>query len=154
MTLMKKANLVISLMLVLFGGYYVYLISQLPTRNLPNTLGIAFMPGLLVTILFLLSVLLFLSTILNKIREKFDPKISLKEGLGVLFLTVFVYLYVKTMSLFGFILTTPFFLAVLMLMTGSRKWKEIVTISVVSPLCIYLFFQKIFKVILPSGSFF
>jgi hypothetical protein len=58
------------------------------------------------------------------------------------------------MSLFGFILTTPFFLAVLMLMTGSRKWKEIITISTVSPLCIYLFFQKIFKVILPGGSLF
>lgn len=152
--LMKKANLLISTLLILFGCYYVYLIGRLPTRNLPNTLGIAFMPRLLVSCLFFLSALLFLSAALNKTREHFDPKISLREGIGVIFLTIFVYFYVQAMSLFGFILTTPFFIAVLMLMTGSRKWKEIVTVSVISPLCIYLFFQKIFKVILPGGSLF
>jgi len=151
---MKKANLIISALLILFGGYYVYLIGRLPARNLPNTLGIAFMPRLLVACLFLLSAILFLGAAFNKAREHFDPGISLREGAGVLFLTIFVYFYVQAMSLFGFILTTPFFLAVLMLMTGSRKWKEIVAISVVSPLCIYLFFQKIFKVILPGGSLF
>ena len=151
---MKKANLIISVLLVLFGGYYVYLIGRLPERNLPNTLGIAFMPRLLVACLFFLAALLFISTALNKTREHFDPTISLREGIGVLFLTVFVYFYVQAMSLLGFVVTTPFFIAVLMLMTGSRKWQEIVTISLLSPLCIYLFFQKIFKVILPRGSFF
>jgi len=151
---MKKANLIISVLLVIFGGYYVYLIGRLPARNLPNTLGITFMPRLLVACLFLLAALLFIGTALNKTREHFDPGISLREGIGVLFLTVFVYVYVQAMSLLGFVITTPFFIAVLMLMTGSRKWKEIVTIALVSPLCIYLFFQKIFKVILPRGSLF
>jgi hypothetical protein len=151
---MKTANLVISALLILFGGFYVYLITELPNRNLPNTLGVAFMPWLLVVCLFVLSVLLFLNTIFNQSRETFDPKISLKEGTGILFLTFFIFIYVKAMNLFGFILITPVFLAILMLMTGSRKWKEIVIISTVAPVCIYFFFQKIFKVILPGSIFF
>jgi hypothetical protein len=39
-------------------------------------------------------------------------------------------------------------------MTGARKWKEIVLVSIISPLVIYVFFQKIFQVILPGGTFF
>jgi putative tricarboxylic transport membrane protein len=151
---MKTANIIIASLLIIFGSYYAYLTSQLPTRNLPNTLGIDFMPWLLVVCLFILSILLLLNTVLRGSRENFDPKISLKEGIGIIFLTVFVYAYVQVMYLFGFVWVTPFFLAVLMVMTGSRKWKEIVILSIVSPVVIYVFFQKIFQVILPGGTFF
>jgi len=151
---MKKANIIIAILLIIFGSYYAYLTSRLPTRNLPNTLGIDFMPWLLVVCLFILSILLLLNTVLGKPRERFDPKISLKEGLGIIFLTVFVYAYVQVMYLFGFVWVTPFFMAVLMVMTGSRKWKEIVVLAIASPMVIYVFFQKIFQVILPGGIFF
>lgn len=151
---MKTANIIIAIVLILFGSYYAYLTSQLPTRNLPNTLGIDFMPWLLVVLLFILAILLLLDTVLKEPRENFDPKISLKEGIGIIFLTVFMYAYVQVMYRFGFIWVTPFFMAVLMIMTGARKWKEIVILSIVSPLVIYVFFQRIFQVILPGGTFF
>lgn len=151
---MKTANICISIFLVIFGSVYAYFITQLTTRNLPNTLGSAFMPWVLVSCLFTLSILMFLLSVFKEIREKFNPKIYLKEGMGIILLTVTVFIYVKLMKIFGFIYITPFFMAVLMWMTGSRKWKEIISVSVISPICIYLFFQKIFQVILPSGSFF
>ena len=138
----------------MFAGFYAYLTTKLPERNLPNTLGIDFMPWLLVSVLTILSIWLLLQNVLNKSRENFDPRLSIKEGLGVLLLTVLVYAYVKAMELFGFVWVTPIFLGLLMVITGSRKWKEIVVVSVVSSLCIYVFFQKIFIVILPSGSVF
>ena len=151
---MKRANIIIAIVLLIFGSYYAYLTSQLPTRNLPNTLGIDFMPWLLVVLLAILAFLLLFNTVLKESRETFDPKISLKEGIGIIFLTVFVYAYVQVMYLFGFIWVTPVFMAVLMVMTGSRKWKEIAVLSIVSPMIIYVFFQKIFQVILPGGTFF
>jgi len=151
---MKKANTIIAILLIIFGSYYAYLTSRLPTRNLPNTLGVDFMPWLLVVLLFVLAVLLLLDTLLREQRENRDPKISLKEGIGIIFLTVFVYAYVQVMFLFGFVWVTPFFMAGLMVMTGSRKWKEVVVLSIVSPLVIYIFFQKIFQVILPGGTLF
>jgi hypothetical protein len=151
---MKTANICVSIFLVIFGSAYAYLITQLPSRNLPNTLGSAFMPWVLVSCLFALSVLLFLRSVCKENREKFNPKIYLREGMGIILLTVIVFTYVNLMKIFGFIYITPFFIAVLMLMTGSRKWKEVISVSVISPICIYIFFQKIFQVILPSGSFF
>ena len=151
---MKKANILASIVLMTFTGFYVYLILQLPKRNLPNTLGSEFMPLLLAGILFFLSILLLIRTIAGKFSEKFDPNISMREGSGVIILTIFVYVYVKAIQFFGFIYITPIFLAFLMLISRSRKWKEIVLVSILSSFCIYLFFQKIFRVLLPGGTFF
>jgi hypothetical protein len=78
----------------------------------------------------------------------------LKEGLGDIFLTIFVYLYINAIQLLGFITITPFFLAALMWISGARKWREILLVSIASTIGIYLFFQKIFKVILPQGTLF
>ena len=151
---MKKANIIVSIVLIVFTGFYAYLISQLPARNLPNTLGSAFMPWLLASLLFILAAGLLLTNAIGGTRETSNPKVSLKEGLSVIFLTFIVYLYVKAIQLFGFITITPLFLAALMLISGARKWKEILLVSIFSTLGIYLFFQKIFKVILPHGTLF
>lgn len=151
---MKKANIIASIVLIVFTGFYAYLTSQLPTRNLPNTLGSAFMPWLLAAFLFILSVGLLLTNAIRGTRETSNARVSLKEGLTVIFLTFFVYLYVKAIQLFGFITITPLFLAALMWISGARKWKEILLVSVFSTIGIYLFFQKIFKVILPHGTLF
>ena len=151
---MRRINIVLSIILLCFGSYYAYLTASLPKRNLPNTLGSDFMPWVLVGCLFLLSLLLLVNTIFRGTREQCDFKISLKEGFGIIFLAACVWGYVKVMSLFGFILVTPIFIAILMLITGSRKWPEVVIVSIGATLGIYLFFQKIFQVILPGGTLF
>ena len=92
---MKKANIVASLLLIAFACFYAYLTSRLPARNLPNTLGSDFMPWLLVTVLFLLSFWLLLQSAVRGTTENFNPDISIKEGLSIVFLTIFVYVYVK-----------------------------------------------------------
>lgn len=152
--IMIKVDLIISILLIVFTGFYAFLTINLPARNLPNTLGSDFMPWILVICLSLLSILLLLKAIFGRTVEKGDSTISLKEGLGVLFLTAIIFVYVKAMSLFGFIIITPIFIAVLMLFTGSRKWKEVVIVSLVATFGIYLFFQKIFQVLLPAGTIF
>ena len=152
--IMKKVDLIISIILIAFIGFYAFLTINLPARNLPNTLDSDFMPWILVICLSLLSILLLLKAIFGRTVEKGDSTISLKEGLGVLFLTAIIFVYVKAISLFGFIIITPIFIAVLMLFTGSRKWKEVVIVSIVATFGIYLFFQKIFQVLLPTGTIF
>ena len=112
------------------------------------------MPWVLVGCLFLLSLLLLIRTIWGGSPENFESSISQKEAFGVIYLTACVLAYVKLMVLIGFILATPIFLALLMLITGSRKWKEIVMVSIVATFGIYLLFQKIFQVILPRGELF
>ena len=151
---MKRTNIILGVILTLFCGYYGYLITQLPDRNLPNTLGSAFMPWVLNICLIVLSILLMAVSAIRGSNEKCDFHISLKEGAGVILLTVFVYIYVQVMSYLGFLIITPFFLAALMLITGSRKWKEIGFVSLGATFGIYLFFQKVFQVILPRGDIF
>jgi hypothetical protein len=151
---MKKANIIVSLVLISFTGVYAYFTSRLPDRNLPNTLGSDFMPWLLATILFILSGCLLLTNATGRTRENFEPKIAWREVVSVIVLTVFVYFYVKAIQLIGFLYITPFFLAALMWISGARKWKEILILSAVSTVGIYLFFQKVFKVLLPQGTLF
>ncbi|MEJ2100095.1 MAG: tripartite tricarboxylate transporter TctB family protein [Desulfobacterales bacterium] len=151
---MKKVNIILSAVLIGFGIFYAYLTAELPERNLPNTLGSDFMPWVLVGCLFLLSALLLIRTVWGGSPENFESSISQKEAFGVIYLTACVFAYVKLMSLIGFILATPIFLALLMLITGSRKWKEIVIVSILATFGIYLLFQKIFQVILPRGELF
>jgi putative tricarboxylic transport membrane protein len=151
---MKKVNVILAALLIGLGIFYAYLAANLPDRNLPNTLGSDFMPWVLAGCLSLLSLLLLIKTVFGSTPEQFDFSISPKEGFGVIFLTVCVFAYVKLMILIGFVLATPIFLALLMLITGSRKWKEIVMVSIFATFSIYLLFQKIFQVILPRGEIF
>lgn len=151
---MKKVNVILAALLIGFGIFYAYLAANLPDRNLPNTLGSDFMPWVLAGCLLLLALLLLIKTVFGSTPEQFDFSISPKEGFGVIFLTVCVFAYVKLMLLIGFVLATPIFLALLMLITGSRKWKEIVMVSIFATFSIYLLFQKIFQVILPRGELF
>ena len=151
---MKKVNVILAALLIGLGIFYAYLAANLPDRNLPNTLGSDFMPWVLAGCLLLLSLLLLIKTVFGSTPEQFDFSISPKEGFGVIFLTICVFAYVKLMILIGFVLATPIFLALLMLITGSRKWKEIIMVSIFATFSIYLLFQKIFQVILPRGELF
>lgn len=151
---MRVVNIILAIVLILFGCFYSYLTMHLPDRNLPNTLGSAFMPWVLVTCLYILSALLLLQTIYKGSAETCDYAISKNEGIGILFLVVLVIVYIKAMAYFGFLLVTPFFLVALMLTIGARKWKEVILTSTLVPLGIYLFFQKVFQIILPAGEFF
>ena len=151
---MKTANIIIAIILIIFGCYYAYLTTGLPDRNLPNTLGGSFMPWVLVTCFLGLSILMLLDTLIKGTAEKCDYRISKKEGLGVLFLAAIIIGYIKSLSLLGFLLATPIFLAVLMVLTGARGWKEVVLTSTLATFGIYLFFQKIFQIVLPAGELF
>jgi len=151
---MRVVNIILAIVLILFGFFYSYLTMHLPDRNLPNTLGSSFMPWVLAICLFVLSILLLLQSLFKVSAETCDYAISKKEGTGILFLVVLVVVYIKTMTFFGFLLITPFFLVALMLTIGARKWKEVILTSTLVTFGIYLFFQKVFQIILPAGEFF
>ena len=151
---MRTVNIVIAVILILFGLFYAYLTANLPDRNLPNTLSSSFMPWLLVSCLFGLSLLLLLQTLIKGSDESCDYRISTKEGSGVVLLAAVVIGYILSLDFFGFLLATPVFLAVLMMLTGARDWKQIAVTSAAATIGIYLFFQKVFQIILPAGEIF
>lgn len=149
---MKRVNILISIILLILAGYYAWLTAALPTRNLPNTMGVDFFPWVLCALLTGLSLLLLVISLTSGSSEtcayRFE-RIEIKEILLFLILT---YAYIESMDFLGFLIATPVFLAILMTGSGSRRWKEIALVSVLTTIGIYIFFDKIFQIILPSGK--
>jgi len=150
----KKANSILAVALIVFGIGYAYLTLQLPKRNLPNTLSSSFMPWVLVISLELLAILLLLKNSIKGTDELGDVHVTGKESVGIITITVIVFAYVKVMKYFGFLISTPLFIAGLMVLSGSRKWKEIILVSIIASFGIYFFFYKLFRVVLPPGNLF
>lgn len=151
---MRKANIFIAIVLFAFAGYYAYLVSRLPTREIPYTLGADFMPWVLTVCLLLLSTLLLLNGLFSKGEGERGVGISLKEVARILALLAIIIAYVEAMIYFGYTFITPLFVAAMMLISGSRKLKEIIFFSIGITLAVYLFFHWSFNVPLPGGKIF
>lgn len=150
---MRKANIIISLILLVFSVFYAYLIANLPARDLPNTLGAAFVPWVLAGSLAGLSVMMLISSILSK---NGGGKVSLprRELLGIAFLLILIVCYIKLMNYFGFVAVSVVFLGILTWIAGARKPVEIAVFSITTATLVYLLFHKFFQVQLPTGSIF
>jgi len=151
---MRRANIFISMILFAFAGYYAYLITGLPKRNIPHTLGPDFMPWILTVCLLLLSSLLLLKSLFSKGKGERVIGIALKEIAGILSLLAIIIAYIVAMVYFGYVFITPLFVAAMMLISGSKKPKEIIFFPIGITLAVYLFFYRLFDVPLPGGRIF
>ncbi len=151
---MRKADVIISIVLLGFIGFYAYLTANLPDRNLPHTLGGDFVPWVLTILLLFLSLLLLFKGAFPKGGEDGAKRTTLREYGGIILLFVILVLYVEGMLFFVFVIMTPIFMGVMMRITGSTRVREIVAYSLLTTLAIYVLFSKIFEVVLPEGSVF
>ena len=151
---MGRANIFISIVLIVFAGFYGYLITRLPKREIPYTLGADFMPWVLtVCLVFLASVLLLRNLFLGR-EERGGVSISLKEVAGILSLLAIIVVYIEAMIYFGYLFITPLFIIAMMLISGSRSLRELILFSIGITLAVYLFFYRFFDVPLPGGKIF
>jgi len=149
---MRLANIIVSLILLVFSGFYAFLIAKLPDRNLPNTLGADFVPWVLAGMLTVLSLVLLVETIVSK-HDQSRVSLPKRDLLGITGLLILIALYVKLMSYLGFVLVSIVFLAVLTWFAGSRKPLGIIVFSITTTAAVYLLFHKFFNVQLPTGLF-
>ena len=150
---MRLANIIVSITLLVFSGFYAVLISRLPSRDLPHTLGAAFVPWVLAGLLALLSLMLLVGSIISK-SEDTPVSVPKRDLFGVTGLLLLIVVYVKLMSYLGFIPVSIVFLALLTWVAGSRKPLGILVFSVTATTIVYLLFQNFFSVQLPAGIFY
>ena len=62
--------------------------------------------------------------------------------------------YILALDYFGYALTTPIFLAVMMIFYGTRNWRYVVPVALLTPIILDQFFWQSFQIILPEGTFF
>ena len=151
---MKKINIIISIVLLLFCIGYFFMIQGLPDRNLENTLKSSFMPGLLLIIFLALSLILLIKNLSIGSVEACDYQLTRNDGFGILAITALIFVYILIMNITGFLIITPVVVFILMKLTGSSKIREAIIVAVSATLLIYLLFDVIFKVQLPEGLFF
>jgi hypothetical protein len=63
-------------------------------------------------------------------------------------------LYALSLEPLGFLINTPIFIGILLLILGTRDWRYVVPLVILVPPGIYYFFWYAFKVILPEGTVF
>ena len=111
------------------------------------------MPWVLTICLLLLSVLLLVQSLLKRSAEEEADKISPQQILGMAVLFVIFVAYIVLMNMVGYLVVTPFFIFAMMVISGSRRWAEMVISSVVVTAFVYLVFQFVFRVQLPRVIF-
>ena len=152
---MRTANIIISFVLMAFTAAYAIMIAMLPSRDLPHTLGAAFVPWVLAGFLLLLSLLLLFFSLFGKTNAaESETPLHLKDLSGIAGLLVLIILFVVLTGFLGFVLSSILFLAALIFISGSRKPLEIILFSVLTTGAVYLLFQRFFNVQLPPGILF
>lgn len=146
-----KATQFIAIFLLIFS-LLLYLVIIPDQVSDTRTFGVSprVMPDVIALVLVFLSVCLFFSgrATAKKANQKvytFEPAAMKLVLLAVAVLIVYQ-LVVYTV---GFIITAALFVAVLMFATGQRSKVTIGAISVILPVSIYMFFNKILQMYLP-----
>lgn len=116
-----------------------------------DPLGMAFWPRVILGSLFTIAIcLVFFGQIGSEIVEKVDPKAFLVVGFGIA--------YVLTLQTLGFLLTTPVFVFVSVILLGlpisRRRILEALLLAAISTGLVYVLFQQLLIVSLPEGDVF
>ena len=152
---MIRANLFLGALLTLFGGWYLWLTTAAPHRRLPYDPGIMFLPRILASGLILLSVLLILQQIIPRLprpKEMPPDRLSSRKWLQTIGFLALTVTYAALLPWLGFLVVTPVYLVVAMLLSGAPSRASTGVTAVIVTGVIYGLFVYFFKVSLPSLS--
>ncbi len=154
----KRENIVIGAILLTFASGYAYMTTQLPTRDMPNTVGVDFMPWVFCIFLASMSVLLIVSGIVRRPSDGDAPRptrvrLTRSQIRGVVILFTIFVVYIALIDVVGFLLVTPPAMFALMYLEGVRRYSRMAVIAIVSTLVIYGLFRYVFEVSIPGIAF-
>ncbi len=140
-------DLVVPLILLGFALAYAWQTLRLPTRNIPGSVGISFVPLLLSGLLVFLSLLLLVQGLRGPTWPAGDvpgwgQAVSVVGIMGA---------YIGFLVAVGFLLASPPFLAVAMWRCGARHPWFVITTAVGITGAVWLVFWSLFGVPLPRG---
>lgn len=139
---MRRLNIILSIVLLLISGSFYFMIFQLPNEaNL--------YPIFVVTVLLILSLILFFKTYFNKEDEESSAfkNIELKQ---IIFVLITSGLYIAFINLIGYVVSTVLYVLVALIGLKVDK-KNSIFISLGFCLFVYVLFKVLLKVPLPKG---
>jgi len=151
----KRENIIAGALFLLIAVGYFIMATQLPDRNLPNTLGIDAMPRAFAIFLAFLAVLMIIGGFVGRDRATKSDRVRLSwEHLrGVILVFAMIAAYIVLIDVLGFIIVTPFLMFGLMYIEGVRKYVGMVIVSLVTTGAVYALFRFVFEVRITGFAF-
>ena len=109
-------------------------------------------PYIIIILTIVSATLLLLKTYFN--WGKKEDSVDFEGTLSALFMAILLLIYIGAIATIGFYLATPFYLFISMLILGQKNIKLIFTISLFTPLSVYIFFDLLLKLQIPKGFLF
>lgn len=153
------ANLVASILFIVFGAWA--LMQTYGFQEVKNTyVQPALFPQIMTVGLLIFSIILFVQSVIklttmketDPLAEKaatIDPREKgVLAALAVIVLCVF---FVAAFKALGYVLASAVISAAIMVLIGKRNWLQIVLVSILVPLVMWLIFYKVLTVNIPMG---
>lgn len=157
---MGKKEIIIGVFLMTLSVVFYTLSFQFPKQTLAFSPKI--FPRFVSVCLFIVSAALVLQgiTSVRRLSREKTPDLIAEKTLNKVFLirlflgVLIGYAYTRFLSITGYIVATPFFIAGIMLVFNEKRWLKIVATSVVTTSLLYILFRIVFRVPLPRFSLF
>jgi putative tricarboxylic transport membrane protein len=153
---MGKTEITIGVCLMILSVLFYALTYQFPEQTLAFSPKI--FPRFVSTCLFLISAVLLIQgiTAVRKGSGEKKPELTIdKAFLTRLLLGILIgYAYTRLLSVTGYVVATPLFIAGIMLVFNEKRWLKIVATSIITTSMLYILFRIIFRVPLPRFSLF
>ncbi len=151
---MKKAEMITGIVLLVLSGLVIWGALQMPPSASFGP-GAGFLPFWLGVLLTVLATILFVSAWKRPANDKeAEPVFPGKQALfAIASVLVGVAVYISLIDTLGYLVDTFLLIVFLMKVVEREKWPLTLTISVVTTGTLYVVFQVLLKITLPSSTF-
>ncbi len=145
-----ETNIIFGVCLMILSVVVFALSFQFPEQTLAFSPKI--FPRFVSICLFLISAILFVQGI--RADKKTKPDVN-KAFLKILATGILIsFAYTQLLPVIGYVASTPFFIAGIMLLFKEKSWVKIAATSVITSVILYILFRIVFKVPLPRFDLF
>jgi putative tricarboxylic transport membrane protein len=151
---MKRADMITGVVLLVFSGYVIWESSQMPPSATFGP-GPAFLPLWLGILLAVFAGILFVTALSRKATEKDSEALfpGKQPLMAIMLVMVGLAAYIFLIEVLGFIADTFLFIVFLMKGVEHEKWPLTLAIAVGTTVVLFLTFQVLLQITLPSNMF-
>lgn len=151
---MKKYNFGISAF-ILFLSFFIFYKTKDFDKIVSKAPGAGFWPRILAIVLIILSVLLFIETLLKEKKASSDAPFEFKsKAMKRVYIMIGIFvIYALILYLGGFVIASLLFIPAVMYLLGERNKKKLLGASVIITGIVYFLFTILLHITLPQSVF-
>ena len=151
---MKKTDLITAIVLLVLSGYVIQDAWQMPPSATFGP-GPSFLPFWLGVVLAVFATILFVSAWCRQATKKdSEPVFPGKQALlGIVLILVGLAGYIFLVEVLGYLVDTFLFIVFLMKVVEHEKWRLTLTVAVSTTAALFIIFQFLLQIKLPSNMF-